>query len=286
MAEMLTGSKLEPVTVEKAVIQAVESKRNRGLRHRYILKLSSALGLFVEDFGERELHSIKPVEIEEWLQNPDWSNETRKGYLQCVRTLFSMGIKRSWCYHSPAMKVDAPMSDDKPPGILTVDECERLLTACHEIDPGLIPFLAVQLFAGLRNIEARHLDWANVSRDAVNILSQRCKTRRRRLVPISPQLAAWLSLGGDLRAKSWRKRLDKVREKAGVNWPRNCLRHSFVSYTMPMHGAAKVAHWSGHSERVLFNSYRALVSDEQAVQFMKLMPRAAAICYYVAPLLL
>ena len=272
LAEMLTGSRLEPVTVRVAIATAVESKRNRGLRHRYILKLSSALSKFCVTFGDRELHTIKPVEIEEWLQKPEWASDTRKGYLQCARTLFSFGIKRGWCFHNAAMKVDAPMSEDAPPGILTVDECERLLVACRATDAALLPFIAVQLFGGLRSIEARTLEWASVNCETVNISAARSKTRRRRLVPILPQLKEWIELGGDLPARGWRKRLERVRIAAGIGWPRNCLRHSFVSYMMPLHGAAKVAAWAGHSEAILFNHYRALVSELECQRFLQLKP--------------
>lgn len=147
LAEMLTGARLEPMAVADAVGVTLDSKRARGLRHRYLLKLSSALGLFAARFGPRELHIIKPAEIEEWLQNPAWGNETRKGYLQCVRTLFSFGVKRGWCYHNTALKVDAPLSNNEPPGILTVDECARLLCATTAATPSHPELAALQFAA-------------------------------------------------------------------------------------------------------------------------------------------
>ncbi len=262
----------KPHTVAAATQAALQSKRERGCRHRYILKLASALRIFGETFGERELHTITAEEVEKWMSNERWSNETRRGYLQCLRTLFSFAVKREWTAGNPAMRVDAPMSENKPPGILSVDDCAKFLAACRKHDAALLPFIAAQLFAGLRVSEACTLVWSEAAGGHVEVTAAKCKTRKRRLVPIGDTLRAWLALGGDLPAKSWRKRLDKVRIKSGVTLPKNALRHSFVSYAMPMHGASTTAAWAGHSESVLFNHYRAVVTKPEAERFWQLTP--------------
>ena len=56
------------------------------------------------------------------------------------------------------------------------------------------PFLAIGGFAGLRSAEIERLDWKNVNfeRGFIEVRADTCKTRARRLVPISENLRAWL----------------------------------------------------------------------------------------------
>ena len=51
------------------------------------------------------------------------------------------------------------------PGILTVEECEKLLRAAEQTDRGMIPWLALGLFCGIRPEEIRRLTWENVKID-------------------------------------------------------------------------------------------------------------------------
>ena len=56
------------------------------------------------------------------------------------------------------------------------------------------PVLAIQAFAGLRSAEVMRLDWQNVklARGHIEITAANAKTASRRIVPILPNLAAWL----------------------------------------------------------------------------------------------
>lgn len=50
------------------------------------------------------------------------------------------------------------------------------------------------LFGGLRRSEAEQIEWAEVSPEFVEVKAHKPKTRRRRRVPISAQLRAWLEV--------------------------------------------------------------------------------------------
>jgi hypothetical protein len=52
------------------------------------------------------------------------------------------------------------------------------------------------------------------------------------------------------------------------------MRHSYVSYHYAIHGAAATAREAGHSEQVLFQHYRALVTPEDARKFWELRPES------------
>ena len=59
-----------------------------------------------------------------------------------------------------------------------------------------MPYVALCLFAGVRPAETAKLTWANLSAGYVEVTAHASKTRRRRLVPIAPNLAAWLAGAG------------------------------------------------------------------------------------------
>lgn len=64
-----------------------------------------------------------------------------------------------------------------------------------------------------------------------------------------------------------------VREFGRIPWPHDCLRHSFVSYALPIWGPTQVAQWSGHSEAILVAHYRELVPKHEAERFWRLLAK-------------
>lgn len=100
------------------------------------------------------------------------------------------------------------------------------------------------------------------------------KTRRRRLVTIEPALAAWLALGGRLPLRDVNTRLWRLTSALPFPWPANVTRHSFVSYHLAAFGSAsRTALEAGHTEQVLFNNYREIVTPEAGREFWAIRPR-------------
>jgi integrase len=81
---------------------------------------------------------------------------------------------------------------DKPPGILTPEQCVRLLEAgCFKI----LPAIALGFFAGLRpESEVWRLDWREVDLEAglIRIEAAKTKSARHGLVEMSENLKLWL----------------------------------------------------------------------------------------------
>ncbi len=264
--------KLNEISVADAVKEVLQSKANRSLRRTYLNTMRSCLGIFAATFAGLLMAQVTAVQIEDWLDDDEWNSETQRGYLKNVRTLFSYAAKHQWVARNVALDVDWPASEPSAPGILTVAETQRLMRTCESVDPDFTAWLAVQLFGGLRVNEARSLECEQVNCQLITITPDKSKTRRRRLVTINPTLRAWLDAAGPIDSVNWRKRLAFVRKTAGVPWPRNCMRHSFVSYSLPIAGASATALQAGHSESVLFAHYRELVTPEQAAAFWNIRP--------------
>ncbi len=269
----LEGFRIEPRTVNEVVSLAMASKEQRMLRHSYIIALKSALKMFAARFGEREIHSLTAAEIDDWLCNPSWNAATRKGYLCHVRTLFSFAVKRRWCAMNVACDVDWPMPEPAQTQLLTPAQARELLAVAHHVAPAMLCFLALTLFGFLRVIEARRIDADDIRTDYIHVKGHKAKTRNRRLVPMNPALRTWLAVSPPPPIVNWRKQFAEVCRQLSFELPRNALRHSAVSYGVPIYGARDVALWAGHSEKVLFNTYRELATVEQAREYFAILPR-------------
>ena len=146
-----------------------------------------------------------------------------------------------------------------------------------------MPYVAISLFAGLRAAELQKLDWAEVDFESghIEITAAKSKTAKRRLVPISPNLAEWIrplaAIAGPVAPAGLRKRFDAVKARAGfAEWPQNAMRHSFGSYRLAQcHDAARVSLEMGNSPQMVFAHYRELVKPKDAERFWQLAPSAA-----------
>jgi hypothetical protein len=57
-------------------------------------------------------------------------------------------------------------------------------------------------------------------------------------------------------------------EKAGIEWLHNCLRHSFYSHAVALHGFTWTSLQADHSERMLRDQYREVVTEFEAEAYL------------------
>ena len=59
-----------------------------------------------------------------------------------------------------------------------------------------------------------------------------------------------------------------------MEWPRNVLRHSFISYRIAkVKSADQVALEAGNSPSIIFKNYRELTTEEEADKWFAIVPR-------------
>ena len=144
----------------------------------------------------------------------------------------------------------------------------------------ILPAVALGLFAGLRPEETFPLAWSQIDREhrQIDVTKGKTAAARPRYVPINDTLLAWLepyrrAEGRVCPVSLWRT-LKKVRLKAGItHWPKDVLRHSFASHTLPLnpdvHALAAVM---GNSVEIIHKHYRRPVRQEQAREFFANVP--------------
>jgi integrase len=272
------------ITVAQLADEVVEAKRRDGRSEVYLRDLRYRLSKFVQDFGARPIAGITVDELDNWLRALPYSPQSRTNYRTIVGLLFSYAESRGIIDRNLILRTAKPKLVDRPPAIFAVDELRALLETANRIHPDVLPMLAIGAFAGLREAEIQRLDWSEVdlARGHIEVTAAKAKSARRRIVPLQPNLAAWLrpysGMKGRVVPAGARDRMDRVRKAAGLTrWPNNGLRHSFASYRLAaIHDAPRVASELGHTTpQLLYSTYRELVRPEEAERYWKIAPTAA-----------
>jgi len=263
--------------LKDAVDHYLNLRASQNLRKSSYAQICLNLNQMVSRFNPIRCDQISSSMIENWFLGNKWQRSTIDGVIAKIGPFFSWCVREGYCQINPCGAVKRPRSDDSPPSIFTPPETEKLLQAALSYDPGLIPYLAIGLFAGVRPLEIQRLTRADISDRYIEIKAAKAKTRKRRLVSLSGNLKQWLALGGDLPLTNKRKRLAKILKLTGINWQPDIMRHSFASYHLALHQSAdKTAFELGHRDsKMLFAHYRELVSFEAANAYWNITPSKA-----------
>ena len=267
-------------TVSELAVQMLAAKAADGASKTHLHDLKSRLKRICIDFGQQNAATVDTREIDDWLRNLELAPQGRNNYRSALRSLFNFAIKRNYASSNPAANSGKAKVVGNAPGILTVEETIALLNASG-VDT--LPFVAISVFAGLRSAEIQKLDWSEVYIEdgQIEVTARKAKTARRRLVPISDNLKAWIrplaSRRGAVIPIGLRKKFDAVKARAGLSvWPPNAMRHSFASYRLAQcQDVARVSLEMGNSPQMVFAHYRELVRPKDAARYWEIMPSGA-----------
>jgi integrase len=269
-------------TVGQLADEVLAAKRKDGMSEDYLADLKLRLARFRRDFGDRPIAAIGVEELDNWLRALEGSPKSRANYRANIGVMFSYATKRGMLDSNPVLRTAKPKLVDSPPEIFTVDELRALLEAAMRISPDVLPMLAIGGFAGLREAEIQRLDWNEIdfARGHIEVKAAKAKSARRRIIPIQPNLAAWLQpysgMTGSVVPVGARRKLARVRTAAKLTfWPNNGLRHSFASYRLAaIHDAPRVSVELGHtSPQMLYSTYRELVLPTEAERYWTILPK-------------
>jgi len=274
-----SGAGRAAVPLDGLVREFLVDKRKRGLRPRSLSALEGSCRALLASLGPTgDARAIAADDVAKFLDRPNWGARTRLRLLRDARNLFGWAVKRERLARNPALAVDRPVIDPKPPAVLTPSEAERLIRAAEEVEPVMVGYVALMLFAGLRpESEIGRLTRGDIRADVIEVRAI-AKTRKRRLVPIEPNLRAfldrWLPLGLDPRPVNWQDRWGRLRTAAGwkKGWPQDGARHSYVSYSYAIHGEVETSRRAGHSPDELHRSYRGLCTKVEAEAYFGVRP--------------
>lgn len=286
-----------PMEMLQAVREMHQLKVDTNKRERSADAFRYTLKAFAGFVGDTKLVSeVTRQDCERWLFRSGWAPYTIRSKLIDLQTFFNAAKARGWAANVATDGIERIQLDDKPPGILSVEQCRALLMSAKDIRPEFCGVLALALFCGIRPEEVTAMQLAHVNIDGghAEVTAEVSKTRQRRLVEISENAREWMRVGLALPVENYRGKMNAVRlatgfqgykkkrvggretwvQVEGAEWPHDCLRHSFASYHLAMYGSAdKTATQMGHrSTEMLFRHYRELVTREDAETFWKISP--------------
>ena len=279
-----------------AVNEMLAAKEREGTGKPYLKILRSYLGKLSQAFPG-PLASVTTSEIGDFLRQLEVSGRSKNNTRASFGAFFKFCRERGWLPkdHDGIALLPKFKQSSNEIEIFTPSELKRFLRHSR---PELVPFLAIGAFAGLRSAEIERLDWNEVhlADGFIEVKAAKAKTASRRLVPIQPNLAAWLtpcarSEGRVIPFSNMAKQISWLVEdtqagmlKAGedvdptaeVAWRKNALRHSYISYRVAeTQNVNQVALECGNSSSVIFSHYRELVRPAESKQWFGILPEVS-----------
>lgn len=274
------------------------------------------LAPLVADHGRKLAATFSPATAEDWIfaANTDSMRAARR---RAAHAVFEFAMRRGYIDRNPVATVERvePAPRDEV-CILTAADAAELMSRAEKNAPALVPYLAIGLFAGLRPMnELRGVVWErDIDLAGGNITVRRAssKTNRARLVPISPNLRAWLETvppsrrtgsiyysrrlldwiaGKEPRQDRRIKEPGKISRKAvkdgkrkprmefePIPWGQDILRHTRTSYRLAeTKNAPLVAEEGGHTLAIMRQHYaNRTIRAAEVEAFWNIMPTKAA----------
>ena len=190
-------------------------------------------------------------------------------------------------YENPCLRIDFKRIK-KDPSVLSVNDAECLLRISEKHDKGIVPFIALMIFGGLRPTEASLLQNENIDWNQNQILIPRSisKVRRGRTFELNSPLREWLKKYSAFEKTNYRKRMDRIKQLAGFLstetkvkdkvWEPDICRHTAITFFLArnnyQYGLA--ANQFGNSEEVIRSYYESFKrpSKEDVERFFSILP--------------
>jgi len=203
------------ITLENVREKFLENRQQAGLRPRSLHDLETRTAQFIRHIGGTvDIKTITTAQVADYIQRPGISAQSAKNDWTVLHSLFQFAKHprhfkgkatpktaplTGWIAANPLADIPKPcFQGEQMPTLIDLDAAARLLAAAHasrESD-GLLAYVVLGLFAGLRPSEILNLDWNDIEltgeHPLVNI--RRSKTRAGiRNVDLSPLAVEWLS---------------------------------------------------------------------------------------------
>jgi site-specific recombinase XerD len=298
LREVVTKFLVKKAATEKSVTLSVtfekflaSKKKSRSKHH--VRSMNATLDR-LKNLEKVMISDIEKERIESQLAG--LPGPMKAAHMRNLRAVFNYGIKKGWAAENPILSMDWPEIVKSYTAILTPSEAANLIAATIEIDPKLLPYNAIGLFAGVRPEELTKLEWEHVDmvERYVTVPLGISKTKTARHIPMEANLYSCLSqfvadntpkdgklTGKVTPSKNLRRRLNAVRAKAGMEkWSQDIMRHSYASYWIcaekNKQNINKLCLAMGHTKpTTLFKHYYNPTKRKDAARYWKIAPALA-----------
>jgi len=271
--------------VAKVQSRSIADNKSKGRQH----ELEVLLNRFAESF-QCEAHTVTPSLISAYLTALPLSERSKRNHQDAIKHLNRWLVFQGYLAKGTDWMEGVQKYSKRKHGEVTIYAPEEMAKIMKAAKGWQIPVCAILGFSTMRHSEIQRLDWAQVElsdnpgESFIEVLPiEGTKSdQRRRLVPISDNLKAWLKPhaknSGPVCLPKTEKILPQIVSSAGVKFNRNAFRHSAISYRVAQTGdIARVSDESGNSVQVIRSNYLRRVKPAVAAEWFSIMPPRPAI---------
>ena len=265
--------------LSKAVTEYLATVKASGVTDIYLNKCRQDLDKFMESHAGT-VADVTTNEIEDWLTSRKVGPRRSNNLLATLVSLFR------WCrarkYVSDETTAPERVSRKKTKSgtvqVFTPAELEKILSVSGDWKPAV----AIQAFSGVRTAEVGRLYWRHImlAKRIIEVPADSAKVGKRRLVPISDNLALFLSGKHDpdemvCPYEGHQVFIERIRRQNKIKWITNGLRHSFGSYRCAMlKDIAAVSYEMGNSPAMVQRHYNEAQELSTALEWFKIEPKS------------
>jgi integrase len=275
--------KVAPKLFPEAVQEFLDDLKAKERSYRHWSDCHARLGKAAKAF-KGQILAVTATDLERWLDSIKVKGRNRNNYRGSLTTLFSFARKRGYLPRNTQTEAEYVTLATDRGNPIRIYSPQQISDILHHLPERWIPFAAIGTFAGLRAAEIHRLDWSevNLAEGHIVVERQKDKTGRRRIVPIQPNLKAWLKPHAKKSGPVCPRyshdstlliEFSKAFKQTGVLSVHNGFRHSYASHRLAVvKSADEVGLEMNTSPRKLFQNYRELVTEKVGLGYFKVLP--------------
>jgi len=280
---------LPKITVAAAVELLKKQAETDGKSSDRQKQLAAALDAFAIAFNQ-EVHTVTPKLIADYLTALPFKDRTKRNHRDTIGFFNRWLVLRGYLAKGADWLEGVQNYTARKLGEITnytADEMRRLIAAADE---RILPLIVIGGFAGLRHAEITRLEWQDIDLEEnfIEVKAINAKTDMRRIVPLKPNLKAFLlplakKSGKVVTVVNTTKQLLKAATDTGdvaneiepVDWKHNALRHTYISARVAECGdVPRVADEAGNSPQVIRSNYLKRIRPAAAAEWFSIQPNA------------
>ena len=267
--------------VTKVQQRAVSDKKSKARQH----ELDVLLNKFAESF-QCEAHTITPSLISGYLTELALSERSKRNHQDAIKHLNCWLVLHGYLAKGTDWMDGVQKYSKRKRGDVTIYTPEEMGKVMKVAKGWEVAFCSISAFSTIRHSELKRLDWAQVElsdkagESFIEILPiEGTKSdQRRRLIPIGDNLKAWLlkcqkQSGKVVPVKDSTTLIARIVKRAGVEFKKNALRHSAISYRVAQTSdVPRIADEAGNSPTVIRTNYLRRVKPAVAAEWFSIKP--------------
>jgi len=278
LVEAIEESLTFKTAVDRFLESKIKNKRKGSVSAGWYKVLETCLNRVGRELADKTLVEFSTEEIEEYLDDQDWSPRSYNNYRDYILSVYKWAIEKKFAKDNPAAAIEkfAKKFITSEVIVPSVPMIARILELAgkkkyHHLQPAL----DLGLGFGMRSSEIGGTVWENITKAVVHVPGSVAKGGQARNISPTPLLkGVFTSLlsqkaSGLVVPSGWRRDLTELFEEAGLGKPRNIMRKSGGSYHYHATGSeAQTQEMMGHTEDSnIFNSaYKALRYGDSATK--------------------